>query len=352
MRRLAWLAGGLAIGAIVAGGAIVTLGPGRTDASQAPTTPAVRLATAEVVRRTLESTEELDGALGYEGEGTIVNGLAGTVTWLPEEGMVARQGDPILEVDGRDRAVVLYGKRPAWRPMREGMSNGADVAQLETALKSLGYLRKSHHPNREFDDTTADALREWQEDLGVREDGVVDLGEVVFTDGPVRLADVRLMLGVRAGPGATLATTTSANRVVTLDLDAERQDILAAGDAVGIKLPDGSSTTGTVWEIGTVADASSGESTVPVTIALDDPGATGTLDGAPVTVHVTRTRREDVLAVPVESLLALSEGGYAVQVVDASGSSRLVGVELGLFADGYVQVTGGVAEGDQVAVPR
>ena len=52
--------------------------------------------------------------------------------------------------------------------------------------------------------------------------------------------------------------------------------------------------------------------------------------------------REGVLAVPVGALVALSEGGYAVQVA----TEGLVAVETGLFAKGLVEVTGdGVAEG-------
>jgi len=40
-----------------------------------------------------------------------------------------------------------------------------------------------------------------------------------------------------------------------------------------------------------------------------------------------------------------------VEVGLADGTTRLVGVELGVFADGYVEVTGEVAAGDQVVVP-
>ena len=174
----------------------------------------------------------------------------------------------------------------------------------------------------------------------------------MFQPGPVRIGNLQLELGERANPGAPVATTTFATRIVTLDLDADRQDVLAVGDAVGIELPDGTQTTGSVREIGSVATSQDGGTPqVSVTIELDDPASTGTLDGAPVTISVVRDRREDVMAVPVESLLALREGGYAVQVVDSSGGSHLVGVDLGLFEDGWVQVSGNLSVGDDVAVP-
>ena len=37
--------------------------------------------------------------------------------------------------------------------------------------------------------------------------------------------------------------------------------------------------------------------------------------------------------------------------LDADGAIRLVGVEPGFFADGLVEITGNVAEGDTVVVP-
>jgi hypothetical protein len=57
------------------------------------------------------------------------------------------------------------------------------------------------------------------------------------------------------------------------------------------------------------------------------------------------------LAVPVEALLALAEGGYAVERVKADGTTELVAVKLGAFADDKVEVSGDLAEGDQVVVP-
>jgi multidrug efflux pump subunit AcrA (membrane-fusion protein) len=61
---------------------------------------------------------------------------------------------------------------------------------------------------------------------------------------------------------------------------------------------------------------------------------------------------KSVLAVPVDALLALAEGGYAVEVVNADGSTRLVRVEPGMYADTFVQITArGLKEGMKVVVP-
>jgi hypothetical protein len=58
--------------------------------------------------------------------------------------------------------------------------------------------------------------------------------------------------------------------------------------------------------------------------------------------------------VPVDALLALASGGYAVEEVGAGGARHLVGVQLGLFDDarGFVQVSGtGLIVGQTVVVP-
>ena len=69
-------------------------------------------------------------------------------------------------------------------------------------------------------------------------------------------------------------------------------------------------------------------------------------------MSVVRETRPDVLAVPVNSLLALLEGGYAVERVAPDGTTKLVRVDLGIFQDAWVEVRGtGIAAGDPVVAP-
>ena len=56
------------------------------------------------------------------------------------------------------------------------------------------------------------------------------------------------------------------------------------------------------------------DQTVELVVSLDQPKATGSLDQAPVDASITTEVRKGVLAVPVNALLALAEGGYAVEV--------------------------------------
>ena len=63
---------------------------------------------------------------------------------------------------------------------------------------------------------------------------------------------------------------------------------------------------------------------MPIYITLKHPKAAGTLDQAPVTVEITSAAVKHALIVPVDALLALSGGGYAVETVGADGVHKLV----------------------------
>jgi peptidoglycan hydrolase-like protein with peptidoglycan-binding domain len=274
----------------------------------------------------------------------------------------------------------MYGSRPTWRTLKAGVANGVDIRQLEENLLLLGYTREGDVIDRHWDSDSTAAVKRWQKAAGVAVDGEVELGEVVFLPESIRVTEVQAKLGSGVGPGGTLMTATSNRRVVSLDLDATDVELINVGDAVSVELPDGTTVDGTVSTIGRVAESSQDQqggtaTTLPVTVSLDDPAAAGDLDHAPVTVTVVRDSRENVLTVPVNALLALIEGGYAVEVVDASSASpspsaaaaeaspaasiaptgpktHLVRVEPGLFDKGHVEITAdGLEPGDLVVVP-
>jgi hypothetical protein len=82
-----------------------------------------------------------------------------------------------------------------------------------------------------------------------------------------------------------------------------------------------------------------------VTVTIDKPATVAKLDSADVQVDFAAETHKGVLVAPVGALLALSEGGYAVQVEGGA----LVAVETGIFAKGLVEITGdGLAAGTRV----
>jgi hypothetical protein len=310
-----------------------------------------------ITRQALSSQTESSGTLGFAGSYSVINGASGTLTWLPAVGQVITEGGVLYRVDGAP-VILLAGDVPVYRALSDGTS-GADVEQLNRDLVALGYATSGElsPTSDEFSGATVDAMEALQKHLGVTQTGALALGQAVFLPpGSLRVTAVAGTLGANAGPGSPLLTGSSARRVVSLELDAAEQADVAVGDRVTITLPDNSDTPGVVTSIGTVASAgqNGGSPTVPVTVRPLDPRATGSIDQAPVDVAITTGSVNSALVVPVDALLALAGGGYAVEEVSAAGRHQLVGVSLGLFDDasGMVQVSGpGLAVGQRVVVP-
>jgi hypothetical protein len=344
--RTALLAGGAVL--VVASGAAAAVGFGGADASTPPRS-ALPPATVTVVRGTLVQTETVDGTLGY-GDPVAVKagGGGGTVTWLPAEGATVTRGKTLYKVDD-DPVVLLYGTTPLYRTLAAGVS-GADAAQFEKNLSALGY--GGFTVDDEYTSATADAVERWQEDLGLDETGAVAPGQVVVAPGELRVAELKLSAGDQAAGG--VLTYTGTTRIVTVDLEVEKQQLVKKGVAAKVELPGGAVVSGTVSAVGTVAVTSSGDdakTTISVTVTVGDQKALGTLDQAPVDVLLESDKREGVLTVPLNALVALAEGGYGLQVVEGA-ATRYIAVETGMFAGGKVEVSGGgVAEGMVVGVP-
>jgi hypothetical protein len=266
--------------------------------------------------------------------------------------------------------VLLHGDVPAFRDLSVDADPGADVTQLEQALVDLGF-GDGVTVDTEFSDATADAVEAWEEALGRSDpDGVVTLGDVVFAPGDLRIAEVSAERGTQLQSGADVVQVTSTTKVVTLQLTVDEVANVEAGTPVKITLADDTKATGTITDVATEpttddgdsaggdsgggSDGGGDEETFAVTVALDDPTAADGFDSGTVDVSVERSRTEDATAVPVTALLALREGGYAVQVVDDSepGGYRLVPVEVGTLADEWAQVSGdGIEAGVEVVVP-
>lgn len=334
---------------------------------------AVRLATAAVVRTELTNTTQVPGSLSFAGAYVINNELPGTAyTWLPAPGRVVHRGQELYEVDGNP-VYLFYGARPEWRALSEGVADGSDVAQLDRNLIALGYASSAGLTVSDvFTGATAAAVEQWQAATGQLVTGAVDLGQVAYSPGAIRVASTSVGLGATAQPGAAVVAATSATPVVIAELPVGQEYLVKRGDRVSVTLPDGvTTTTGVVIAISAEASASSdqqgngpqpqqpGQSqgpggtqpTVQVTVRLVHPGAAGNLDQAPVTVNIVSAQASNVLAVPVNALVALAGGGYAVAVVHGS-TSHLVAVQTGLITSTLVQVTSaGLRPGELVQVP-
>jgi peptidoglycan hydrolase-like protein with peptidoglycan-binding domain len=352
--RKALAAAGAAVLGIAALGALALLrGGDEADAAE----PASATASARVDRRDLVLRTDVEGTLGYGTSRSVpAAGHGGTVTWLPQQGAVVRRGETLFAVDGRG-VRLLDGATPLWRKLGAGASDGDDVRQLERNLVALGHDPNGMDVDDDFDSDTAAAVRDWQEAIGVAETGAVEPGQAVFLPGARRVQSLETEVGALVQPGLALLQTTGTEPLVTIDLDARNRSLARRGASVTVELPSGRPARGRIADVGTVAESAAsatGEETAPtvsVTVRLTGNAARDGLDGAPVTVSLEQDRARNVLAVPVEALLALRGGGYAVELIGANGTRTLTAVEAGTFADGWVEVRGrGIRKGVRVAI--
>jgi hypothetical protein len=303
-----------------------------------------------------------------------------TYTWLPSVGAVIKEDEPAYSLSNQP-VPLLYGSIAAYRAFYVGMSDGADVGELTADLIALGYgagLTQSEH----YSSATAAAVERWQRALGLAATGEILLGQVVFEPGPIQVASVTPSVGASAGGsggsassssggGGGVLTATSTTPEASIALDPAQQSEVAVGDKVSIVLPNNQTTPGVISSVGTVAttpstsgnDSSSPSSdngtastpTITVQVTPTNPPSDGSWwDQAAVSVTVTTATAHDALVVPVDALLALANGGYAVEAVGANGIHHLVHVSLGMFddSDGLVQITSsGLSVGEKVVVP-
>jgi hypothetical protein len=291
-------------------------------------------------------------ALATANAQATVYGQDSTFTRVPSAGEIVRRGHTLYAIDGQP-VLLLYGSTVATRAFAAGMSAGADVAELNVNLNALGYAHGLTGDT--FTAATAAAISRLQAARGETQTGALLLGSVVFEPGPVRVTSVMptVAVGSSVTPGPVLSATWI-TRQVSISLDAGLEGQVKVGDPVTITLPDNQTTPGRISYVSSVASTGQNGSTIAVDAVPTDPAATGSLDQAPVNVSITTASVSDVLVVPVDALLALASGGYAVEEIGAGGRHSLVAVTTGLFddEDGLVQVSGsGLAAGQRVVVP-
>ncbi|MFJ9425601.1 hypothetical protein [Streptomyces sp. NPDC101249] len=391
---------GAVASAVVVGGVVaVTWRTGDKNDAGSGGSP-VRVATAVVTRGDLSNTQTLDGNLGFGRASTVRGGKAGLVTWLPKAGATVRRGEPLYRVDNVP-VPVFYGTTPLYRTLAAVGTTGPDVRTVADNLRALGYdtglqppvgtwvtpgpaapdsppapsadagaagAEDPQSPSRPPGEASpapaapvrvgrgdgvltaglVSAVKRWQSAAGTTPTGVLGVGDLSVQAGAVRVDGVQAQLA-DAADGA-LMTVTDTAKSVTVSVHPSEAGSIHRGDTVSVSLPDDSTVRGRVRSIGgtvRVGDASDGgaEPGLTVGVALDDTAAVRGLDSAPVRVRFTSKTRRGVLTVPVGALMALREGGYAVQLP----GGRLTAVRTGMFSQGAVEISGaGIHAGTKV----
>lgn len=241
----------------------------------------------------------------------------------------------------------------------------AAVAQLELARVQLAELSAPvvltdaqiaveqaeanlEQANADLDDVAARA--------GLR----VSPGEIVFLPTlPSTITELSASLGSPASE--QLATMSTAETLVSAKVSRADASLVTVGAPVTIVVRDAAvETTGTVVSVGQPsADAEeSGGGRLEVVVAPDDPAQLRDFVylAARVTIDVASTN-DEVLVVPVSALTVGADGVSRVEIETApvtdtsEGATELIDVEVGLSAEGLVEVRSPeLSAGDRVVV--
>lgn len=373
---------------VAAGGAVALTWP-RPQRAQATTGRVPGVATTVVRRQSISVRDAIPASLRYGSPRPVALARTGVITWLPSPGVHLRPGNVVARVDD-EPVVLMAGGLPLYRELDTLGEVGRDVREVVSNLEAWGFpvddepapgttvmapldgsgqtgetgqgaasgaaapsAAPSTYPvvlgagqavvTRGF----LDAVAEWRRSLGMVPQGGVGPGDVVVEPGPVRVASLPAAPG-DASP-TTALTVTDTTPFIAADLDPGEAADLRVGQRVTVVRADSSTLAGRIAGIGTApADPSDpgGSPQAELRIALRGRSAgvrRGALDGD-LQVRVPTVTRKDVLVVPVDALLALAGGGYALQLP----SGALVRVRTGIFSDGLVQVRGRLRAGERV----
>jgi hypothetical protein len=248
---------------------VVAVGSGRGGDGAGAQAASTSTATTPIRRQDLVEVDTESGTLGYADRRTVINHLSGTVTWLAAQGSVVRAGHALFKVDGSP-VILLSGELPAYRTLQAGVSDGADIRQLERNLRALGYDPYGQVTvDRHWTVQTTAAVERWQAAHELEQTGVIELGRVVFQPGSRRVASTSVALGASASGGgggggasggSSQQTSTAAGQdsgvrtqlasLVTgakaVEADRPIAVAAAAGDADTTTTPDGAADAGTV----------------------------------------------------------------------------------------------------------
>jgi peptidoglycan hydrolase-like protein with peptidoglycan-binding domain len=275
------------------------------------------------------------------------SGIVTTVRLKP--GDMAEQGTVLYSVNLRP-VVVAQGIVPAFREISLG-TEGADVRQLQELLGALGHYQPT--PDGKAGPSTVEAIKLWQEDLGVARTGIVGVGDIIFVPRlPVRLSlnTEVVARGKAITGGEPVVRALPPQPGFAIPVTDDQALMITIGTPVEVTSPDGDT-----WHAVTgdqVRDQEAGGTVVRLTGRDGQPVCADQCAQVPVTgqtllisrVVITTTVRG--LVVPSAALV--TDAGGKLSVIDQSGT--LLPVTVVESARG-MSVVEGVDEGARVRVP-
>ena len=258
MNRSAAITGlaGLVVGLVAGIGGAALL---RTDSASTSATTKRSTTTVAIERRDLAVSETTTGQLATSSEQALTTIGTGTITTPAVVGAQVGFGGQVARVDDMP-VTLMIGSQPAWRSFQLGMTDGADVRQLEFNLAALGFRTTGMVVDNKFTAATAASIKAWETSLGLATpDGVVAAGQVAFLPTPVQIS-ATVAAGTRVSPGDALATVRPVNGAglqltFTVTQEADRY---RPGQPVAIVTADGASHPATITALDRVAATGGG----------------------------------------------------------------------------------------------
>jgi hypothetical protein len=257
-------------------------------------------------------------------------------------------------------------KQKRIKNLEKGKESGIDATEvlaIETAQKAYDDTLKNYNEGVDQAAELAKAKEELEELELASKSETFSPTNAYASKTPIIVGSYINDIGSAVVLNSPLYNISSIGIEVVFQVDATDQETVSLGDSVEIELPTDERVPTVITFIDQVVTQTQAGEFIEVTLEVLNPEEIEAYDQAPVKVFVTTEISENVLYVPVNALLALAEGGYALEIYDGeldSGTfegesgvdTSYVAVEIGVFTDGFVEVKGNISEGQIVVVPR
>ena len=263
-------------------------------------------------------------------------------------------------------ALAIENAQKAYDDALKSYNEGIDAAEalaIENAQKAYDDALKSYNEGVDQESELAKAKEELEELKLSAKSETFSPTNAYASDSPIIIGSYINDTGSAVSLNSQLYNISSIGIEVVFQVDASDQETVSVGDSVEIELPTDERVPTQITFIDQVVTQTQAGEFIEVTLEVLNPEEIEAYDQAPVKVFVTTEISENVLYVPVNALLALAEGGYALEVYsggtevgtfegESGVDTSYVAVEIGVFTDGFVEVKGNISEGQIVVVPR
>ena len=252
------------------------------------------------------------------------------------------------------------------REMEEGEGSVVDAAEalaIENAQKAYDEALESYNKGVDKAAELQQAEEELEELQLSAKSETFSPTNALASETPIIVGSYITSEGSAVTANSQMYNISSTGVEVVFQIDASDQDMVSIGDSVEVELPSEDRINATISYIDPVVTQSQNGDFIEVKLDISSSEDIKVYDQAPVDVFVTSEVSQDVLYVPVNALIALAEGGYALEIYNGESEvgvfegvsgvdTTYVGVEIGVFTNGFVEVSGNISEGMIVVVPR